>query len=70
MADVDAASLAGRLRRLADELVDVGQDMARIGEFGSVAEGGGDLVRMAGVVLAWADVIDGPKHERLAESDA
>jgi hypothetical protein len=70
MADVDAASLAGRLRRLADELVDVGQDMVRIGEFGSVAEGGGDLVGMADVVLAWADVIDKPKHERLAESDA
>jgi hypothetical protein len=55
---IEAADLAARLRRLADELVDVGEDMVRIGEHGDLADTGHYLVGYVGkCVLLWADVI-------------
>jgi hypothetical protein len=54
---IEAADLAARLRRLADELVDVGWDMVRIGEHGDLADAGHYLVDCGGWVRAGADVI-------------
>jgi hypothetical protein len=59
----DSAELAARLRRLADELVDVGEDMVWLGEHGEMADAGHYLARYVGkCVLLWADSIDGNRH--------
>lgn len=65
--NIEAADLAARLRRLADELVDVGWDMVRIGEHGDLADTGHYLVGCGYCARSWADVIEG-RHEPLAES--
>jgi hypothetical protein len=61
---IDPSDLAARLRRLADDLVDVGQDMVRIGDHGDhggFAETGNYLSGyVSQCVLSWADVIDRP----------
>jgi hypothetical protein len=67
---IEATDLAARLRRLADDLVDVGEDIVRVGEHGDMADTGHYLVGCGECARAWADVIDKPKHECLAESDA
>jgi hypothetical protein len=64
---IEAADLAARLRRLADDLVDVGEDMVRIGEHGDLADAGHYLVGCGEWSRSWADVIEG-RHEPLAES--
>jgi hypothetical protein len=59
----DSAALAARLRLMADELVDVGQAMVRIGEDGEMVDAGHYLARYVGkCVLLWADAIDGDRH--------
>jgi hypothetical protein len=66
----DSAALAARIRRLADELVDVGEDMVRMGEHGAVVDTGHYLIGCGECARAWASVIDKPAHEHLAEPAA
>jgi hypothetical protein len=57
---IEATDLAARLRRLADELVAVGEDMVEAGGYGGcMAERGGELVGAGLMVREWVAAIDG-----------
>jgi hypothetical protein len=68
---IEAADLAARLRRLADDMRDVGEDMVDLGGFGGcMAEHGVELIGAAGMALDWAEAIHSGRDEPLAKSDA